>query len=86
MEPLTPIKDPTVVNNGLSSMNPANRTPSDEHNVRDIQDKPSATRANPEYAFRTVMITARHRHDFKARSTEQHPERTYACPLLQQPQ
>jgi hypothetical protein len=34
MEPLTPIKDPTVVNNGLSSMNPTNRTPSHEHNVR----------------------------------------------------
>jgi len=40
MEPETPIRAPTVVRRGLSSM------------------KPSATSANPEYAFRTVMTTA----------------------------
>lgn len=40
MDPLTPISEPTVVNSGLSSMNP------------------SATSANPEYAFNTVITTA----------------------------
>lgn len=43
MDPLTPISEPTVVNNGLSSM------------------KPSATSANPEYAFNTVITTANQR-------------------------
>ena len=40
IEPLTPMREPTVVSNGLSSTNP------------------SATRAKPEYALRTVMTTA----------------------------
>ena len=40
MEPETPMRAPTEVRSGLSSM------------------KPSATRAKPEYALRTVMTTA----------------------------
>jgi hypothetical protein len=40
IEPLTPIRDPTLVSSGLSSI------------------KPSATKAKPEYALRTVITTA----------------------------
>lgn len=57
IEPLTPISAPTEVNRELSSMNPTNDSKlSRQSDWRGY--KPSATSANPEYAFNTVITTA----------------------------
>jgi hypothetical protein len=59
IEPLTPIKAPTVVNSGLSSMKPGKMTFKFHNTVQTVGlNSPSATRAKPEYAFNTVMTTA----------------------------
>jgi hypothetical protein len=63
MEPLTPIRDPTVVSNGLSSMKPIIPDGAASEHQKGFKekgnsDRPSATRAKPEYAFSTVMTTA----------------------------
>lgn len=61
MEPLTPIKEPTVVNSGLSNMKPVQPLTSVKDVLYDLENSdhsPSATSAKPEYAFRTVITTA----------------------------
>lgn len=80
MEPLTPIRDPTVVNNGLSSMKPMIEN---QHYARTpLRVKvPSATSANPEYALSTVMTTAIMiiRHQTRTRSKDA-KQRTHVRP------
>lgn len=58
MDPLTPIKDPIVVNNGLSSIKPACVVIKSFSGVWNLDHTPSATIAHPEYAFSTVITTA----------------------------
>lgn len=58
MDPLTPIKDPIVVNNGLSSIKPVYVVVEAFSLAWNVDHAPSATIANPEYAFSTVITTA----------------------------
>lgn len=56
MEPDTPIRAPTVVKSALSSINPNQQSDLSFNNS--VIPLPSATSANPEYAFNTVITTA----------------------------
>ena len=91
IEPLTPIRDPTVVNNGLSSMKPTISSRGGisihfENEDSGLQGRPSATSANPEYAFSTVITTANADPWHQGTSQRGTTTTTYAYPLRQQPQ
>ena len=60
IEPLTPIRAPTDVRRELSSMNPMKCCQYLYHFENEGEPRPSATSANPEYAFNTVITTAGH--------------------------
>src|SRR6266850_1976664 len=92
IEPLTPIRDPTVVNNGLSSMKPTKHRAgtASVFTGRTMtgaeKDRPSATSANPEYAFSTVMTTASADPRYQSTPQRRTLMTTYAYPPPQQPQ
>ena len=78
IEPLTPIREPTVVSSGLSNMNPIGEM---SHAIlkQFLCLLPSATSAKPEYAFNTVMTTAAGQVSAFSHSTKQQIFQN-ACP------